>query len=92
MQEPINPDHKRENKSIKYMCFNLHLCTKHNLAKTKLHEHNACNKFKFRYLQIIHEFCSHHDTSDQQPMNVERIDRQGGLLLSKPIEINVSND
>ncbi|KAE8666972.1 hypothetical protein F3Y22_tig00112471pilonHSYRG00099 [Hibiscus syriacus] len=33
-----------------------------------------------------------HDSRNKQPMNVERIDGQRGLPMTKPIEINISND
>ncbi|KAE8676800.1 hypothetical protein F3Y22_tig00111582pilonHSYRG01212 [Hibiscus syriacus] len=47
---------------------------------------------KLRNLHIIHELGSNHDARNKQPMNVERIDGQRGLPLSKPIEINAVED
>ncbi|KAA8519970.1 hypothetical protein F0562_014232 [Nyssa sinensis] len=37
-------------------------------------------------------YYSHHDTGDEQPVNVERVDGQRRLSLSKPIKIGISNN
>jgi len=50
------------------------------------------NFWKRKNLQVIHEFGSNHDTSDEQAMNVVRIDGQQWLPLRKPIEINIGHN
>ncbi|KAG9141863.1 hypothetical protein Leryth_013994 [Lithospermum erythrorhizon] len=46
----------------------------------------------FEDLHIIHELDSNHDTSDEQTMNIERIDGQSRLALSEPVKIDICNN
>lgn len=49
-------------------------------------------KKTMKNLHVIHELGGNHDTCYKQTMNIERIERQRGLPLSKSIKINVGND
>lgn len=43
-------------------------------------------------LHVIHELCRDQNASNEQAMNIERIDGQQGLALRESVEINVGND
>lgn len=53
---------------------------------------NAQRIDRQRDSHVIHEFGSHHDTGDEEAMDIQRIDRQSGLALGEPIEVNVSDN
>ena len=47
---------------------------------------------QIRNSRIIHKFSSNKNAGDEQAMNIEGIDGEGGLSLNEAIEINVGND
>lgn len=71
-------------KNIKKLKFTFHMVQK---LKTEHIYENLQNN-----LHVIHEFSSNHDTSDEQAMNIEGIDRQRRLFLCEPVQINISNN
>lgn len=75
--------HQR-NTILKYNSIEIHIKIR-NMSNQETHN-------EVKDLHVIHELGRDQNAGDEQPMNIERVDGQRSLLLSKTIKINIGDD